>query len=101
MVLLAKEKRKRGTPPKPYYDLVSKMFAEYPDLEQEARLLQVVEADLMHGLVQTADYARAVIAGGDPYVHPDVVDRHVETRIARQQRLIGENALELQVVLGE
>ncbi|MFS8096177.1 DUF5753 domain-containing protein [Lentzea alba] len=101
MVLLAKEKRRRGTPPKPYYDLVARTFAEYLDLEEEADLLQVVEGDVVNGLLQTKEYAHALISGGDPYVEPAEVGRYLELRMARQERLTSENPLQLQVVLGE
>lgn len=101
MVLLAKEKRKRGLSPKPYYDVVSKMFAEYLDLEQEADLLQVIEGNLVHGLLQTEAYARAIIENGDPYVPRHQVDRYVEVRMARQECLTRDAPLKLRVVLGE
>lgn len=101
MVLLAKEKRKRGLAPKPYYDLVAKIFAEYLDLEQEADRLQIVDSNLVPGMLQTREYARSIIENGDPYVSRDEVERYLEVRMARQERLTGDSPLELQVVLGE
>ncbi len=55
----------------------------------------------MHGLLQTEDYARAVIRAGRPGDTTQQVDRRVEIRMTRQQILDRENPPRLRVVLNE
>ncbi|MFI9009269.1 helix-turn-helix domain-containing protein [Actinosynnema sp. NPDC053489] len=80
----------------------------YPDeflrlLGLEAGADKVFEyaPDIIPGLLQTADYARAVVRAGTPYIRPVDVDPRLRTRLARQGRLDGDHPLRLDVVLGE
>lgn len=56
---------------------------------------------LVHGLLQTPDYARAVIASGGARIRQAEVERRVEARMLRQERLRRADPLELSVVLSE
>src|ERR1700754_289999 len=56
---------------------------------------------LIHGLLQTPDYARAVIQAGGPYIRQAEVERRVEARLARQQRLHGPDPISLTLVMSE
>jgi transcriptional regulator with XRE-family HTH domain len=56
-------------------------------LEVAAIGMRQFETLLVPGLLQTADYARAVISGITPGLSSDEVDRRVAARLARQQIL--------------
>ena len=55
----------------------------------------------MPGLLQTEDYARAVIRGGYPSASRDEVERRVQVRMERQNVLRGESPLELRGIVDE
>lgn len=101
MVEAAKRRRRRGVVRRPYHDFVSHTFAEYLDLENEASQLRCYQSDIVHGLVQTEDYIRALLRDAGAVVDPADADKLVGLRLDRQQRLTGENPLGLRVVLGE
>lgn len=56
---------------------------------------------LVHGLLQTPDYARAVIASGGARIRQAEVERRVEARMLRQERLRRADPLHLSVVASE
>lgn len=102
MVEAARRRRRRGVLRRPYYDFVSATFAEYLDLESEASELACYQFDAVHGLLQTEDYARALIAGGgEEIVQPADMEKFLRLRMERQQRLTGDSPLTLRVILGE
>lgn len=87
-----------------WYDhayLYSDEFLRFLGLEAGAERVAEYAPDIVPGLLQTADYARAVLRAGTPYTRPVDVGPRLETRLARQARLVGEHALRLDVVLGE
>lgn len=102
MVEAARRRRRRGVLRRPYYDFVSATFAEYLDLENEASELACYQFDAVHGLLQTEDYARALIAGGgEEIVQPADMEKFLRLRMERQERLTGDDPLTLRVILGE
>ncbi len=60
-------------------------FSPYADLEADATRIHVWEMRCIPGLLQTADYARAVIKAGRPREANNTIDQAVETRMARQE----------------
>ncbi len=82
---------------------VSEEISDYVAAEAEARLLWNWEPQIMPGLLQTGDYARAVMAGAQSIfgLPPRDVQRRVEARLARQQVLTRGEPLELSVVIDE
>lgn len=56
-------------------------------LEAEAATIWTYEPELVPGLLQTADYARAVIRAGRPGDTAQEIDRRVEVRLERQEAL--------------
>jgi hypothetical protein len=87
---------------RPYYDFVSQTFAEYLDLETEASALACLQIDAVHGLLQTEDYARALISSGaGNVIEANDMDKFLRLRMERQHRLAGESPLALRVILGE
>ncbi|MBY8850558.1 Scr1 family TA system antitoxin-like transcriptional regulator, partial [Saccharothrix sp. MB29] len=70
-------------------------------LEAGAERVAEFAPDIVPGLLQTADYARAVMCAGTPYTRPVDVGPRLETRLARQARLDGDHPLKVDVLLGE
>jgi hypothetical protein len=69
--------------------------------EGEARSSWNYESLFVPGLLQTEDYARAVIRGEFPFASHDEIERRVEVRMARQDVLRGDNPLELWGIVDE
>jgi len=67
-----------------YSDLLPSWFGTYLGLEQAASKIRTYEAHLVPGLLQTPEYARAVMSLG--YEDADM-DRRVQVRIRRQEVL--------------
>jgi transcriptional regulator with XRE-family HTH domain len=68
-------------------EVVPDWFGLYVGLEAAAAEIQIFEPELVHGLFQTADYARAVCRAGQPGASREDIERHVELRMRRQQDL--------------
>ena len=70
-----------------YQDAFPPRFGSYIGLETEATNLRAFDNQLVHGLLQTVDYARAVLTSTLPAEAPGTIDRLLELRVARQQIL--------------
>jgi hypothetical protein len=76
------------------------MYVEYVELEAEATTIHSFSALVLHGLLQTEEYARQVISAGI-VLPPGEIKRRVEIRMRRQHRLTEEAPLEFRVVIDE
>lgn len=85
LITLAKQGRERGWW-HPYREL-SPTYFTYIGLEQEAAAVRTFQLGVIAGLVQTEDYARALIARGPGELSEDEIERQVEVRIERQKLL--------------
>src|SRR5215469_448386 len=72
-----------------YREVVPDWFQVYVGLEEAATLIRVYEVQFVPGLLQTEEYARAVVQQGSPSLTPDEVDSRVSVRLGRQQKLLG------------
>ena len=97
--VLAREGRKRGWWA-PYNDVTNRNFATYIGLESAATELRSYEALVFHGLVQTEQYARALLAATAPEPATSV-DRKVQLRMDRQKRLAEPDPVRLTMVVDE
>ncbi len=97
---LARQAKQRGWW-QAYADVMPSEYATLIGLEAEAAEIGTYQPELIHGLLQTEDYARAVIRIGRPGDTADQVDRRVELRMTRQQILDREDPPRLRVVLNE
>lgn len=70
-------------------------------LEAEASAITEYEITTVPGLLQTEDYARAVIRGWLPRIAPDVLDDRVRVRMKRQEWLHRPDTLRYWVLLDE
>lgn len=66
-----------------YADLMPGWFEVYVGLEEAASVIRSYEAQFIPGLLQSEDYARAVIRDGYPLAAPDEIERRVRLRMNR------------------
>lgn len=73
-----------------------------PALEHSAKRIRTLETTLIPGLLQTPDYARAVITAARPGEEPESIDRRVQARMARQDAVfVRQNPPDVHVILDE
>lgn len=84
-----------------YGDVVPAWLEQYLDMERAAGLIRAYEAQHVPGLLQTGDYARAVLRSSLPGVPHAEVERRAELRLLRQQVLHGAGSACLWVVIDE
>jgi transcriptional regulator with XRE-family HTH domain len=97
MITLARESRRRGWWEEEFKDILGGALV---GLEWEASEIQTFEALLIPGLLQTADYARAVFKGGRVMDRGDI-ERLAEARLARQRLLDREDPPSFWAVIDE
>ncbi|HWG64818.1 MAG TPA: helix-turn-helix transcriptional regulator [Streptosporangiaceae bacterium] len=100
LVALAKDANTPGWWHK-YGDLLPEWFQVYVGLEEDASLIRLYEVQFVPGLLQTADYARAVIARGQQRADEQEVQRRVNLRIARQELLAKADDRRLWAIVDE
>jgi transcriptional regulator with XRE-family HTH domain len=101
LLQLAEEARRKGWY-ESYESVLPPKFENYVGLESDATSLRAYEPSLVHGLLQTKDYAHAVLTAGNPAEHPDDIDLLVDLRMRRQELLTREHdPLQFWVVLEE
>ncbi len=81
--------------------LVPDWFKLFLGYEADASDLRTYEGELVPGLLQTADYARAVALANRPNSTDSELDRQVELRRVRQQRLTSDDPPNFHAVLNE
>jgi transcriptional regulator with XRE-family HTH domain len=81
-----------------YNDILPEWFAAYVGMEEAARSIRVYEAQFIPGLLQTEEYASAVLALGDFPMEES--ERHVVLRTERQRRF-REGKLRLWAIVDE
>jgi transcriptional regulator with XRE-family HTH domain len=76
-------------------------FHDFLNVEAALVGLRQFETMLIPGLLQTADFTRALINGMSPGLTAEVVERRVLARMARQQVLTKPNPVQYHVILEE
>ncbi|MFF0341066.1 helix-turn-helix domain-containing protein [Kribbella sp. NPDC004875] len=85
-----------------YGDVMPSWFANYVGLEVAAALIRTYEVMFVPGLLQTEEYARAMVQlGKQAFLEHQEVDQRVELRVTRQQILTRPNPARLWVVIDE
>ncbi|MFJ4609566.1 helix-turn-helix domain-containing protein [Streptomyces griseus] len=74
-----------------FRDVLPGWFGVHVSLETAATEIRGYEPGVVPGLLQTPDYARAVIERGLPRMRPDALQRSVDLRIKRQEILTRRN----------
>jgi transcriptional regulator with XRE-family HTH domain len=77
-------------------------YSVYIGLETDAESLRVYEPQLVTGLLQTRAYAEALVQGALPETSTAEIEKRVQVRMRRQERITAESTpLRLWVVLDE
>ena len=84
-----------------FRDVLPNPYEVYIGLETGAVSIRNFEPLLIPGLLQTADYARAMSRGGARELDSDEIERRVEVRLSRQQVLLKEDRPRLWAVIDE
>ncbi|MFE3167057.1 helix-turn-helix domain-containing protein [Streptomyces sp. NPDC059224] len=84
-----------------YRDVLPSWFSAYVSLETGATTLRTYEPHYATGLLQTREYARAVLSGGFPNDGDEELERRVDLRLRRQSLLERTEAPTLWVVMEE
>lgn len=85
----------------PYTDVIPAWVHDYLGAEQAADVIRSYEVQFVPGLLQTADYAHAVVRLGHPEAPAAEIARHVELRMRRQEVLRRPGPPHLWVVIDE
>jgi hypothetical protein len=84
-----------------YRDVMPGWFSAFLSLEETADYIRAYEAQFVHELLQTEDYARAQLTAEAPHAPADVTERRVALRMQRQELLTRRQAPRLWVVMDE
>ncbi|MEV8635458.1 helix-turn-helix transcriptional regulator [Streptosporangium sp. NPDC051023] len=84
-----------------YNDVLPGWFETYVGLEESATVIRNYEVQFVPGLLQTEEYARAVVRLGYPSASEEEVERRVRLRMARQRILHTPDPPHLWVVVDE
>ncbi len=82
-------------------DAVPRWFERFMAAENSAVSVDKFETQIVPGLLQTPEYARAVLRAANTSLDDDEIDRRVTVRMERQKRLSSEDPLTLWAVLDE
>lgn len=85
----------------PYSDVLPRWFEPYVGLERAASIIRNYEVQFVQGLLQTEDYARAVIVISNAHATGEEIERRVWLRMERQKLLTQPGAPEFWAVLDE
>ena len=84
-----------------YRDVLPEWFSAYVSLESEASVIRLYEPHYVPGLLQTHDYAAALMHIGFPNETKEDIDRRVALRLKRQDLLAKSEAPAVWAVLDE
>ena len=96
MTRLAHEGRRQG-----WWHSHDLDFGRYVGLEADAVATKYYQSTIIPGVLQTADYARAVHEVVMPKLDPGRIDELIEVRMTRQRRLFQDNPPRFAAVLDE
>jgi transcriptional regulator with XRE-family HTH domain len=96
MMTLAREGKQRA-----WWQSYDLAYANYVGLEEEAVAISAFQSSVVHGLLHTADYARANHESSMPRLDPERIDRQIEAKLTRQRILTQADPPSFAVVLDE
>jgi transcriptional regulator with XRE-family HTH domain len=97
LVQISREARQKGW----WHPYSAVLTSAYVGLEAAAHSVRCYEQQVVPGLLQTEDYARAMIRAARPDVSAEEVERRVRVRLGRQSLLNQDDGVDLWVVLDE
>lgn len=84
-----------------YGSVLGDAYRDQIELEAICDRVRTYEAQLIPGLLQTAEYGRAITVASRAWKRPEEIEQFVQVRLARQERLTGDAPLELWAVVAE
>lgn len=97
LVEMAREAKQRG-----WWQLYGTVLTSaYVGLEAAAAQLRSFEPLVIPGLLQTEEYARAMVLAGWPDMSTEEVEQRIRVRIKRQSLLYQDDPIQLSVILDE
>ncbi|MEV5411154.1 helix-turn-helix transcriptional regulator [Thermopolyspora sp. NPDC052614] len=100
IITLAKTARERGWW-HAYGATLNHPFADLVTLETTSREICTFQNQVVPGLLQTKEYAQAVVGASKVWEHHDEVDKFVQIRTARHAILTRDEPVSLWAILGE
>ncbi|NGO79428.1 helix-turn-helix domain-containing protein [Streptomyces sp. YC504] len=98
LMQMAKDSRQQGW----WHAFGDIPYSVYIGLETDAASLRVYDPQVVPGLLQTRGYAEALITGALPETQQSDIDKRVQVRVRRQERIqAADNPLRLWTVLDE
>ena len=97
---LARESSKRGWW-QDYNDTIPPYYADFIGLETDASYIKTWEPTAVPGLLQTPEYARAVMLANPAMISPDKLENFISIRHERQARVEQGTDVRLDVVIWE
>ncbi|MFI1734243.1 helix-turn-helix domain-containing protein [Streptomyces acidicola] len=97
LMQMAKDSRQQGW----WHAFGDIPYSVYIGLETDAASLRVYEPQVVPGLLQTPAYAEALIQGALPETPTTDVEKRVQVRLRRQERISADEPLRLWAVLDE
>ncbi|MER5951346.1 helix-turn-helix transcriptional regulator [Streptomyces sp. NPDC001904] len=98
LMQMAKDSRQQGW----WHSFGDIPYSVYIGLETDAASLRVYDPQVVPGLLQTRGYAESLINGALPETTPSDIDKRVQVRMRRQERIQApDNPLRLWTVLDE
>ncbi|MFC0532859.1 helix-turn-helix domain-containing protein [Phytohabitans kaempferiae] len=97
LVQIAREARQKGW----WHPYSTVLTGAYVGLEQAANSVRAYEQQVVPGLLQSEEYAKAMIRAARPDITTDEVERRVRVRLNRQSLLTQDDPIDLWVVLDE
>lgn len=83
------------------YKSMPAWFDAYVGLETEASTIRDYQAELVHGMLQTEEYAFALARVAVDVQSDDEAREHAALRMARQERLTADDSLRLEIIMNE
>jgi transcriptional regulator with XRE-family HTH domain len=96
LMALAREGKQRA-----WWQQFDLPYATYVGLEAETTSISNYSTGVIPGLLQTAEYARAIFAAGEPPLDTGVMEQRIEARIRRQALLGRADAPEFIAIVDE
>lgn len=84
-----------------YESFLGDAYRDQIEMEDICESIRAYQVQLVPGLLQTPEYGRAVTVASRAWQTPEEIDKFIEVRLARQERLAGESPLDFWAVLAE
>lgn len=85
----------------PYNSVLPDWFTNYVGLEAEASVVRTYECQVVPGLLQTEDYARATVRMAPTSATSAEIDKQVALRVSRQAILTGDDPPQYRAILDQ